>query len=596
MTGGSDVCSSDLALEEYMQDQNDEDKINLEDDIEDIELQENNELLDDQDSLSSEPIESKDNIEDNTPNSGNKITRLIKDLWRNPKKRWGIIIGSAVIVMVVAILPQSRYFVLNNVGVRSSASIKVLDSSTGQPLKNVSVKIGSVESKTGQEGVAKLDNLKLGNTKLIIHKRAFAESTSDITIGWGSNPLGEQNVKPVGLQYTFDIKDYLSGKPIEKAEAVSGEYSAFSDENGKAVLTIDQPGEDTIKITINADGRRSEEINQQTESKEAQEILMVPARKHIFVSKRSGKYDVYKVDLDGKNEELLLSGTGYETDDISLVPNADKDMTALVSTRENTRNKDGFLLSTLTLIDATGDTVSTEPITKSEKIQVIGWSGDQLVYVKIADGASASTPGRHRLITYNSDTGQSKEIAQSNYFNDLLMIGDDIYYAPSSAFEGSKKGFFKVNSKGEDQRVLFDNEVWNIIRTDYDTLMFSVDKDWYEYDLTSGKVLASNGPPVSQITRVYIDGPEKKKSLWIDQRDGKGTLLTYDTNSKEDKVIKTQSGLTYPILWLSDKVAIYRISTDQESADYAISLDGGEAKKIRDVTKTSGIDRWYYYR
>jgi len=579
-----------------MQDQNDEDKINLEDDIEDIELQENNELLDDQDSLSSEPIESKDNIEDNTPNSGNKITRLIKDLWRNPKKRWGIIIGSAVIVMVVAILPQSRYFVLNNVGVRSSASIKVLDSSTGQPLKNVSVKIGSVESKTGQEGVAKLDNLKLGNTKLIIHKRAFAESTSDITIGWGSNPLGEQNVKPVGLQYTFEVKDYLSGKPIEKAEAVSGEYSAFSDENGKAVLTIDQPGEDTIKITINADGRRSEEINQQTESKEAQEILMVPARKHIFVSKRSGKYDVYKVDLDGKNEELLLSGTGYETDDISLVPNADKDMTALVSTRENTRNKDGFLLSTLTLIDATGDTVSTEPITKSEKIQVIGWSGDQLVYVKIADGASASTPGRHRLITYNSDTGQSKEIAQSNYFNDLLMIGDDIYYAPSSAFEGSKKGFFKVNSKGEDQRVLFDNEVWNIIRTDYDTLMFSVDKDWYEYDLTSGKVLASNGPPVSQITRVYIDGPEKKKSLWIDQRDGKGTLLTYDTNSKEDKVIKTQSGLTYPILWLSDKVAIYRISTDQESADYAISLDGGEAKKIRDVTKTSGIDRWYYYR
>lgn len=579
-----------------MQDQNDEDKINLEDDIEDVELQESNELLDDQDGLLSEPIESKENIEDNNLDSGNKIARFVKDLWKNPKKRWSIIIGFTVVIMVVAILPQSRYFVLNNVGVRSSASIKVLDSSTGQPLKNVNVKIGSVESKTGQEGVAKLENLKLGNAKLVIYKRAFAENTSDITIGWGSNPLGEQSVKPVGLQYTFDVKDYLSDKPIEQAEAVSGEYSAFSDEEGRVVLTIDQPGENTIKITVKAEGRRDEEINQQTESKEVQEISMVPARKHIFVSKRSGKYDAYKVDLDGKNEELLLSGTGYETDDISLVPNADKDMTALVSTRENTRNKDGFLLSTLTLIDATGDTVSTEPITKSEKIQVIGWSGDQLVYVKIADGASASTPGRHRLITYNTETGQSKEIAQSNYFNDLLMIGDDIYYAPSSAFEGSKKGFFKVNSKGEDQRVLFDNEVWNIIRTDYETLMFSVDKDWYEYDLVSGKVLASNGPPVSQITRVYIDGPEKKKSLWIDQRDGKGALLTYDTNSKEDKVIKTQSGLTYPILWLSANVAVYRISTDQESADYAISLDGGEAKKIRDVTKTSGIDRWYYYR
>lgn len=574
-----------------MQDQKIEEKIDIDEAIEDIEIN-NNALIDDQD----EPI--IDTIDSHTPDNrtkGQKIKNFIKDLWRNPKKRSAIIIGFVLIVATTLILPSSRYFVLNNVGVRSSASVKVLDSSTNQPLKNVSVKIGKVEAKTSEDGIAKLENIKLGKTQINIHKRAFAENVSTIVIGWGSNPLGEQKIKPVGVQYSFDISDYLSGKPIEKAEAVSDDYSAFSDEKGRVVLTIDQPGEDSIKITIKSKGNRDEVINQPTESKEVQPIAMVPARKHIFVSKRSGKYDVYKVDIDGKNEELVLSGTGREKDDITLVPNSDKDMTALVSSRDNIRNKDGYLLNTLTLIDATGDKISTEPITKSEKVQVVGWSGDQLVYVKIAEGASGSTPDRHRLITYNTDTGQNKEIAKSNYFNDVLMIGNDIYYAPSSAFGEPNKGLFKVDSKGENQRTLFDNEVWNIFRTDFNTLMFSAHDNWYEYDLSSGKVLASSGAPSNQVTRIYIDGPDKKKSLWIDQRDGKGALIAYDKESKEDKVIKTQSGLRYPILWLSDKVAVYRISIDQETADYAVSLDGGEPKKIKDVTNTGGIDKWYYY-
>lgn len=42
---------------------------------------------------------------------------------------------------------------------------------------------------------------------------------------------------------------------------------------------------------------------------------MAPSRKHVFISKRSGTYDVYKVDVDGKNEEKVLSGTGSERPD-----------------------------------------------------------------------------------------------------------------------------------------------------------------------------------------------------------------------------------------------------------------------------------------
>jgi hypothetical protein len=125
--------------------------------------------------------------------------------------------------------------------------------------------------------------------------------------------------------------------------------------------------------------------------------------------------------------------------------------------------------------------------------------------------------------------------------------------------------------------------------------MFSVQDDWYEYNLDENRVLAADGPPASQATRVYIDGPQNERSLWIDQRDGKGALIVYDKKATEDKTVKTQSGLTYPLRWINSSTVIYRINTDQETADYVVNLDDGEAKKIVDVTNTGGIDRWYYY-
>jgi hypothetical protein len=40
---------------------------------------------------------------------------------------------------------------------------------------------------------------------------------------------------------------------------------------------------------------------------------------------------------------------------------------------------------------------------------------------------------------------------------------------------------------------------------------------------------------------------------------------------------------------------VFRVSSGSETADYVLSLDGGEAKKISDVTDITGIDRWYIF-
>src|SRR5690606_285756 len=105
---------------------------------------------------------------------------------------------AVLIAMLVGlgVFPTSRYFMLNTVGVRSSSSIRVVDSSTLQPLKNVEVEIHGVKGTTDIDGLATLSNIKLGKTELVIKKRAFAELKKSVTIGWGSNPLSDERLNP----------------------------------------------------------------------------------------------------------------------------------------------------------------------------------------------------------------------------------------------------------------------------------------------------------------------------------------------------------------------------------------------------------------
>ncbi len=117
----------------------------------------------------------------------------------------------------------------------------------------------------------------------------------------------------------------------------------------------------------------------------------------------------------------------------------------------------------------------------------------------------------------------------------------------------------------------------------------------YEYKLGDVKTRKLNGAPANLNGRVYVDSPDKKHSLWVEQRDGKGVLLAYDVNAKSDKTLQTKSGINNPVRWLNEQTVIFRVHTDQETADYVMNINGGEPKKIKDVTNTLGIDKWYYY-
>lgn len=496
-------------------------------------------------------------------------------------------------IAAAAVIPTSRYFILNSAGVRVSTSLRVLDDKTNLPLKNVEISIAGTSNKTDGDGNIKLDGIPLGAQQMVIKKPAFAEVTRRVTLGWGSNPLGEFRLAPIGSQYAFVLTDFLSGQPVRKGELVSGESSALFNEKGEAVLTV-PADKDEIQIQINAENYRNEVVTVSTTKKEQQKVQLVPVKKHIFASKRSGKFDLYKVDVDGKNEQVILTGTGLEKEDsLGIAPHPKQEIAAFTSTRENIRNRDGFLLSTLQLVDLQTNEVTK--VTQSERIQVIDWIGDRLVYVKIAQGASEANTNRHRLMSYDIETNSEKELASTNYFNDVLSANGAIYYSPALYKVNGTVGLYKINPDGSNKKTIFQKEVWNLFRINYDKVSVSAGQDWYELALGNDTLSKVGGAPNVLKSRIYVASPDNKQSIWIDERDGKTVLIAYSLDSKADKVLKSQSGIKNPIRWLDDDHIVYRVANGQETADYVLSLSGGETKKIKDVTNTAGIDRWYYF-
>lgn len=535
-----------------------------------------------------------------------KKQNWLKRFWGNKIARRTFLVLLLAGIVTLGAVPTSRYYILNTAGVRSSVSLRVLDNSTQQPLKNVNVVIGEVGGVTNEQGVVGMSGVKLGTQTITIERRAYAKTEKQLTIGWGSNPLGDSSITPTGIQYSFKIEDYLSKKPIVKAEAYSGDASAFSDKTGKVTLTLDTNGDEPVVISIKADGYREEKIKD-TGSEEAstKTVAMVASQKQVFITKRSGKYDVYKIDADGKNEELVLSGTGSERSDMTLAAHPTGNNAALVSTRDNIRGPDKTLLSTLTMIEV--DNNKTQPIDSSERIQIIGWIGDRLIYVKVNDEKKKNGVSTHSLISYDSKTDSKTEVASNLFFNDVMVAGDRIYYAPSAEYEypedGTKSkavnkdslGLFSTNSAGSDKQTIIVKEIWSISRKDYTTIVVGSGQDWYEFTIGENQTSKLSGAPADQATRTYVDSIDNKKSLWVDKRDGKGVLLAYDIHKQDDKTLSSLSGLANPIRWLNASTAVFRVQTEQETADYAISVNGGDAKKITDVTATSGVENWYFY-
>lgn len=521
-----------------------------------------------------------------------KLGSLFKRWWNNPLARYGTLGALFVLIVGCLLLPNSRYWLLNTAGVRVKSSFRVVENDSERPVSGAIVSLGGKFARSDEEGNVNFSGLKQGKNQLTIEKRGFGNQDRNVVLGWGSNPLGNQSLEVTGTQYTFFVKDWLSDKPLESAKAAVAGVDALIDDEGKIVLTVPQETADTDQITITSEGYRDAKFAVgEIDSKVEQQLKMVPAKKHVFISKRAGRFDVFKIDVDGKNEELLLKATGKERDTISVIPHESGEVVALTSTRDNDRNKDGYVLDGLFIVNVnSGDIVK---VSRSEQINVVGWEGDKLVYSQIVEGTSGANPNRSKIISYDYRATTKQDLASANYFNSVLLFNNKVYYAVSSyAVPASSAKFFRIDVDGKGQIKLLDKEVWSIYQVQPDELYLNAsNSEWYEVKASSTSAVKISEQPNDQDSRRYVSGPGENLDIWVDYRDGKSVLLIDEGDT--DRTLTTASGITYPIRWLSNKHVIYRIQDGRENADYIINIDGGSPQKITDVSSNNRTNSYF---
>jgi Tol biopolymer transport system component len=518
------------------------------------------------------------------PSLKQKFKNGLTAYWQNRPARYGTITALVVLFFAVTLFPATRYAILNTAGVRVASSMVVVDSQTRLPLKNINVQLQDKSGQTDKNGEISFSELKLGESTLVVSKRGYADINQQIVLGWGSNPIGEQPLVATGVQFTFVLSDWKSGESVVEAEATSGENSARADDTGKIVLTIGEDSIEDVEVTITAANYRQETYSSEQLTSEAINVKLVPYKKHVFVSNRDGNYDLYTIDVDGKNEQLLLAATGKEREVPNITQHETKNLIALTSSRDGEQNKDGFVFDGLFVVD----TISGERkrIARSEQLQVIGWAGDKLVFLQVVEGTSAGNDERSKIVSFNHITGERVDLAKANYFNDVELIGDTLYYAVSSfAVPESQAKLYTVDVDGKATEKLIDMQVWNIFRTGYETLLFSaVDQKWFT-KIGDGPVEEAQQQPAPS-SRNYIDSPDGKRTIWVEIRDGKGVLLSSATDEFSEAVVLSMPGLYDVLYWVNDSTVVFRVISSDETADYVMSLDGGEKQKITDVTAT----------
>lgn len=514
--------------------------------------------------------------EDQKFSSGRVIPKKPK---RSKKKLW-LWIALFILACVIAAfaVPTSRYWLLNHFGMRGQVSLTVLNNGTGLPLQNVSVTIDNHEQASGKNGQVLLSGVELGDQTLTVKAPAFATVQRDLTVEPGQNQLGKIGLKPTGISYKFNLTDYLSGQPIVGGTASVGPSVATSNTAGQTVLILEHPPSNGTQVRFSASGYDSKTINIGASGQTA-DIRLVPAGKDYFLSPGSGgSFSIFSADLDGGNRKLLLSNVDNDLTGAQLAASSSQPLLALVDSGSGQSSA----AQTLTVINAS----TNQPLTldKAESIKLIGWlDGSTLVYT--AGGACGSQGETcYQLKSYDYKSGASQQLARASSFSSVITIGDRIYYvAGGDSSQSGQSEFAAVNPDGTNQDTLLSQAVLGVYRVGYGKIDLAATGQWYGFDASSNQA-QKIAAPAAPANYFYVDSPNGKLSAWINN----GQLMVYDTSSQTSRAVSGVTGASYPVNWADDNALIYR--ADGGTADYAVSLAGGQPKKIVDVTNVAGAN------
>ncbi|MFO0971098.1 MAG: hypothetical protein U0520_01970 [Candidatus Saccharimonadales bacterium] len=325
---------------------------------------------------------------------------------------------------------------------------------------------------------------------------------------------------------------------------------------------------------------------------ESREVSLVSAQKNYFLSKRDGRFDLFSSNLDGSDQRKIIEATRSKEDEglLQFTIHRSNKQALLVATRDG-KIQNGRLVAGIYLIDL--EKASLKKIDEGSDIQLLDWVDSTMVYTKSDPGINYDDPAFSRLMSYNISNSRLAELAQTNYFAVAIAAQTKVFFMPSDPYRSIENAeLTSIDIGTGSKRTYLSGKLINYAtRPNYTALELQDNSGAnFELQVGAGTTKAIDRRPGNTLR--FALGPNGEQVAWADQRDGQGALLLRNLKSGEEKVMAKAGGLTVPLRFIADDLAVVRIATSQETADYVVSLASGRLSKISDVSNVGQMRQY----
>ncbi|HKX72436.1 MAG TPA: hypothetical protein VJM32_00285 [Candidatus Saccharimonadales bacterium] len=520
--------------------------------------------------------------------------------WRR-KKFWFSLIFLLVLLLALAwFVRPARLYIVNNLGLRGDIKVTTMTRpEEGQEaglLKKVTIEINGAPWETDEHGVLPA-RLSYGDIKIVAKKAGYETVEHQLMVDFdpffyllGGRQKDETDrdiklqLKAVGLPLKFQVKDWLTGGPVVTGAFGVGEVVAKPNSEGLVDLVLPATDAKTVKVAALFGGKYLDKEFELPLDGSQQTVTVVPAGKEYFISNRSGGLAVYGSDLDGSNVTEVVPASTNETAAMTITISPSGKYGMLASTREGKRDAQGTLLQQLYAVDLSNKKLTV--IDQAHWFNFVDWSGDTLVYTVGERKTGAAVT--QRLASADATNNKKVDLSSTGTFGPVRVAQASVMYQtnvpPSDPAVGNSPEQKVVPVKGGTEKSL-GTKVQQIAQLDPERFAFQTgDGAWQEYNANKSQIKPSSAP--STPNRVYLSSttPDGQNRLAIDKVDGKPALIARSVGNGQEKQLYTATGIRGPIRLLDD-VIIFRVSDGTQTADYALSVRGGNPKKIMDVTQ-----------
>lgn len=541
----------------------------------------------------------KANHQDPTFNGGpikkpqSQFIRILKT-----KKFWFLLLfGLISLGAALWFLQPTRVAFVNSLGYRQVVKVSTRTQATpDQPsleLKNVNLNVNGAEFSSGELSTMEIE-VEYGQTNILAQKTGYEPSSFSAfydfnpffgLIGNANNQPAqvEMQLKSVGVPVVFAVKDWLSSKPITQGRFTVNDIVAVP--NDKGVVAVVIPPTTATTLTVKPDlgsDYNNYDFAVKVQDEPLQEQLFVPAGKAYYVANKGGGLAVYKSDIDGTKEELLVPASSNETSAIAVAVGSNKEFGMLASTREGVRDSSGQLVQKLYTLNLTSGAL--KEVDRAPSFRFIDFAGSRFAYIKNQSNVQ-------NLMTVDITNGAKNEIAPAGSFGEARVSVDKLLFtlydaAGSSGVQNDPELHVAPVGGGSEKNI--GEKVSNLTQVSWEVFVYqSADGKWHEYNTNTDQVANAAAPAIADNNYLNSTSGNGQFRLFVTNPSQPIVNLQSVANG-EQKALSGANGMQAPLYWANNTI-IFRVITGGKAADYALSPNGGEPRKVVDVIETVNL-------